>query len=74
MDVSHNSIAELENMEYCYCLEVLDLGFNSITTVKETATFLGSVRVLILRNNAITSLAGLEVRLSVSRSQPLLTL
>lgn len=61
LDASHNNIKSIENLQFCYNLEYVDLGFNFITNLTDVAKYLGNVRVLILSNNGLTSLSGLEV-------------
>lgn len=61
LDASHNKITSIQNLQFCYTLEYVDLGFNQITSIEDVAQCLGNVRVLILAYNALSSLSGIEV-------------
>jgi Leucine-rich repeat (LRR) protein len=61
LDASHNKITTIQNLQFCYSLEYVDLAFNQITSLKDVAQCLGNVRVLILAYNYLKSISGLEV-------------
>jgi Leucine-rich repeat (LRR) protein len=61
IDLSHNLIERIENLQFCYSLEILDLSYNKISTLENAVETLGNLKILILRHNKITSTLGLEV-------------
>lgn len=60
LDMSHNKISVIKNLQCCYALEYLDLGFNKISDIKNLADSLGNVKTLILQHNEIRSFFGLQ--------------
>jgi Leucine-rich repeat (LRR) protein len=36
LDLSHNQIESVENLQFCYELEYLDLGFNQIAHMEDS--------------------------------------
>lgn len=62
IDLSYNSIERIENLQFCYSLEILNLSVNKITSVENTGEILGNLKVLILKGNGLKSTEGLEVR------------
>lgn len=60
LDLSHNGIAELENLESLPCLSDLDLSHNRIEQLGALHTKLGNIRCLHLAGNRVESLAGLS--------------
>ncbi|CAN8025499.1 unnamed protein product, partial [Ixodes persulcatus] len=60
LDLSHNGIAELENLESLPCLSDLDLSHNRIEQLGDLHTKLGNIRCLHLAGNRVESLAGLS--------------
>jgi len=60
INLSHNLIERIENLQFCYSLELLDLSYNKISSLENAVETLGNLKVLILRSNKIASTAGLE--------------
>ncbi len=60
INLSHNRIAIVSNLEYCYSLERLDLSHNLISSLDDVFVVLGNVHQLNLSANYITSTSGLE--------------
>lgn len=67
LDLSHNLIARIENTEHCYNLSYLNLGHNRIEAVNAINLVLGNVSVLILRDNWLSSMLGLEKLFNLRR-------
>jgi hypothetical protein len=67
LDLSHNLIARIENTEHCYNLSYLNLGHNRIEAVNAINLVLGNVSVLILRDNMLSSMLGLEKLFNLRR-------
>ena len=60
LDLSHNIISKIENLEYCINLSYLNLGFNKISNTLDVNFTLGNIRILILKSNGISELDGLD--------------
>ncbi|KAG6554019.1 hypothetical protein Mapa_004936 [Marchantia paleacea] len=60
LDLSRNRFAKVANMQKSAKLKFLDVGFNHITSVANLHQILLGVTKLVLRNNALVSLRGLE--------------
>ncbi len=60
LDLSHNILTRFENIEFCYNLVLLDMSFNRLTSMHRCNEYLGNVKVLLLKNNALESTEGLE--------------
>lgn len=61
LDISHNEIGELtEHLRALFRLRYLNAGFNRITSLSRLCECLGQVSVLIVRNNELLTLDGLE--------------
>jgi Leucine-rich repeat (LRR) protein len=61
LDLSNNLIERIENLQFCYSLLFLDLGFNRIQSVHNTVESLGNLKFLVLRNNGLRSTLGMLV-------------
>ncbi|XP_047340407.1 serine/threonine-protein kinase 11-interacting protein-like [Impatiens glandulifera] len=61
LDLSRNNIAKVDNLLKCTRLKYLDLGFNHLRTIT-SFVFEASLNIvkLVLRNNALTTLRGIE--------------
>lgn len=60
LDLSHNLIAKVENLQFCYQLEQLDVGYNRITSVETIYETIGNIKVLSLKKNNIYSTRSLH--------------
>ncbi|KAL4196789.1 hypothetical protein AMTRI_Chr04g247990 [Amborella trichopoda] len=60
LDLSHNSFAKVDNLWRCTKLRYLDLGFNHLRTIASLKEVTCPITKLVLRNNALTSLNGIE--------------
>lgn len=60
LDLSRNRFAKIANLHKCMQLKYLDLGFNSIRTISSLNEVTARISKLILRNNALTTLHGIE--------------
>jgi hypothetical protein len=60
IDLSYNSIERIENLQFCYSLEYLNLSVNKIINVENTGEILGNLKILILKGNGLKSTEGLE--------------
>lgn len=67
VDLSHNLIERIENLQFCYNLSSLDLSFNRIRSVHSSVHFLGNLKSLMLRGNGLSSTLGLEKLLGLER-------
>lgn len=65
--LSHNRIKKIENLEQCVFLNLLDVGFNKIDSVQDLHLTLGGLKILILRNNSLTSTSSLEKIFSLEK-------
>ncbi|XP_043694724.1 uncharacterized protein LOC122645478 isoform X2 [Telopea speciosissima] len=60
LDLSRNRFAKVDNLRKCSKLRYLDLGFNQLRTIASFAEISCSIVKLVLRNNALTTLRGIE--------------
>ncbi|CAA6664810.1 unnamed protein product [Spirodela intermedia] len=60
LDLSRNHFAKVDNLRKCTKLFHLDLGFNHLRTVASLSEVLCPIVKLVLRNNALTTLRGIE--------------
>ncbi|GLJ13675.1 hypothetical protein SUGI_0217970 [Cryptomeria japonica] len=60
LDLSRNRFAKIANLRKCTKLKHLDLGFNHIRTISSLNEVTFGISKLILRNNALTTLRGIE--------------
>jgi hypothetical protein len=67
LDLSHNLIGRIEHTEHCYNLGYLNLGNNRIESISDINLVLGNVSVLILRDNQLSSMLGLEKLFNLRR-------
>ncbi|GAB2292618.1 hypothetical protein Dimus_026855 [Dionaea muscipula] len=60
LDLSRNKFAKVDNLRKCLKLMHLDLGFNQLRSVAAFIEVTCQISKLVLRNNALTTLRGLE--------------
>ncbi|CAJ1936584.1 unnamed protein product [Sphenostylis stenocarpa] len=60
LDLSRNKFAKVDNLHKCTKLKHLDLGFNHLRTFAPFALVSRHIVKLVLRNNALTTLSGIE--------------
>ncbi|XP_044465486.1 uncharacterized protein LOC123195732 isoform X3 [Mangifera indica] len=60
LDLSRNKFAKIDNLRKCTKLKHLDLGFNHLRTITSFSEVSCHIVKLVLRNNALTSLHGIE--------------
>nr|XP_027191193.1 uncharacterized protein LOC101491780 isoform X2 [Cicer arietinum] len=60
LDLSRNKFAKVDNLHYCTKLKHLDLGFNHLRTFAPFTQVSCHIVKLVLRNNALTTLRGIE--------------
>ncbi|KAG2305097.1 hypothetical protein Bca4012_064170 [Brassica carinata] len=60
LDLSRNKFAKVDNLRRCTKLKHLDLGFNHLRTVSHLSQISCHLVKLVLRNNALTTLRGIE--------------
>ncbi|XP_023530675.1 uncharacterized protein LOC111793156 isoform X1 [Cucurbita pepo subsp. pepo] len=60
LDLSRNKFAKVDNLRKCVKLKHLDLGFNHLRTVASFTEVPSNLIKLVLRNNALTTLRGIE--------------
>ncbi|KAK3406093.1 hypothetical protein EUGRSUZ_K02277 [Eucalyptus grandis] len=60
LDLSRNKFSKLGNLRKCMKLKHLDLGFNNLRTISSFTEVTSHLVKLVLRNNAITTLHGIE--------------
>ncbi|KAM1026596.1 hypothetical protein ACFX2I_039439 [Malus domestica] len=60
LDLSRNKFAKVDNLRKCVKLKHLDLGFNQLRTISSFGQVTCRLLKLVLRNNAITTLRGIE--------------
>ncbi|XVE58880.1 hypothetical protein DITRI_Ditri04bG0204600 [Diplodiscus trichospermus] len=60
LDLSRNKFAKVDNLRKCAKLKHLDLGFNQLRSISSFSEVSCHVVKLVLRNNALTKLSGIE--------------
>ncbi|GER32958.1 outer arm dynein light chain 1 protein [Striga asiatica] len=60
LDLSRNKFAKADNLRKCTKLKNVDLGFNNLRSITSFGEVSCQIVKLVLRNNALTSLHGLE--------------
>ncbi|CAK7349562.1 unnamed protein product [Dovyalis caffra] len=60
LDLSRNKFAKVDNLRKCTKLKHLDLGFNHLRSIAPFCEVSCHIVKLVLRNNALTTLHGLE--------------
>ncbi|XP_031281971.1 uncharacterized protein LOC116140486 isoform X1 [Pistacia vera] len=60
LDLSRNKFAKIDNLRKCTKLKHLDLGFNHLRSITGFSEVSCHIVKLVLRNNALTSLHGIE--------------
>ncbi|KAL2480181.1 Outer arm dynein light chain 1 protein [Abeliophyllum distichum] len=60
LDLSRNKFAKVDNLWKCTKLKHLDLGFNNLISIASFSEVSCQIVKLVLRNNALTTLRGIE--------------
>ncbi|KAI3463671.1 hypothetical protein Pfo_020334 [Paulownia fortunei] len=60
LDLSRNKFAKVDNLKKCTKLKHVDLGFNNLRSIASFSEVSCQIVKLVLRNNALTSLHGIE--------------
>ncbi|KVI07838.1 uncharacterized protein LOC112512622 isoform X3 [Cynara cardunculus var. scolymus] len=60
LDLSRNKFAKVDNLWRCSKLKHLDLGFNQLRTITSFSKVSCQIVKLVLRNNALTTMRGVE--------------
>ncbi|XP_024015064.1 uncharacterized protein LOC18024673 isoform X2 [Eutrema salsugineum] len=60
LDLSRNKFAKVDNLRRCSKLKHLDLGFNQLRKISHLSEVSCHLVKLVLRNNALTTLRGIE--------------
>ncbi|KAI4347277.1 hypothetical protein L6164_008100 [Bauhinia variegata] len=60
LDLSRNKFAKVDNLQKCTRLKHLDLGFNHLRSIAPFSQVSCHIVKLVLRNNALTTLRGIE--------------
>ncbi|XP_046731042.1 nischarin isoform X2 [Silurus meridionalis] len=60
LDLGHNFLSMVENLQYLYNLVHLDLSFNKLTVLEGVHTKLGNIKTLNLAGNQLETLSGLS--------------
>ncbi|KAL1112719.1 hypothetical protein V6Z11_D02G144200 [Gossypium hirsutum] len=60
LDLSRNKFAKVDNLQKCANLKHLDLGFNQLRSISSFSEVCCHVVKLVLRNNALSTLRGIE--------------
>lgn len=60
LDLSRNKFTKVDNLRKCTKLKHLDLGFNQLRTIVSLNEVYRQIVKLVLRNNALTTLRGIE--------------
>lgn len=60
LDLSRNQFAKVDNLRKCTKLRNLDLGFNHLRSISYLSEVHSRVGKLVLRNNALTTIRGIE--------------
>ncbi|KAM9813727.1 LOW QUALITY PROTEIN: nischarin [Neosynchiropus ocellatus] len=59
LDLSHNQLSSVENLQYLYNLVHVDLSYNSLQVLEAAHTRLGNIKTLSLAGNQLEKLTGL---------------
>ena len=65
VDLSHNLIKKIDNLQLCYNMVFLNLEFNVISDLTDITQYVGNIKFLILRHNRIESTSGLDMLYAV---------
>ncbi|RAL41473.1 hypothetical protein DM860_010267 [Cuscuta australis] len=60
LNLSRNKFAKVDNLRKCSKLKLLDLGFNHLRSISSFGEVSCSIINLVLRNNTLTTLRGIE--------------
>ncbi|XP_060766914.1 nischarin isoform X3 [Neoarius graeffei] len=60
LDLGHNFLSLVENLQYLYNLVHLDLSYNKLTVLEGVHTKLGNIKTLNLAGNQLETLSGLS--------------
>ncbi|XP_076865349.1 nischarin isoform X2 [Brachyhypopomus gauderio] len=60
LDLSHNELSLVENLQHLYNLVHLDLSYNKLTVLEGVHTKLGNIKTLNLAGNQLETLCGLS--------------
>ncbi|XP_042060875.1 serine/threonine-protein kinase 11-interacting protein-like [Salvia splendens] len=60
LDLSRNKFTKVDNLRKCTKLKHVDLGFNNLRSIASLSEVSCQIVKLVLRNNALTSLHGIE--------------
>ncbi|KAL3512164.1 hypothetical protein ACH5RR_024881 [Cinchona calisaya] len=60
LDLSRNKFAKVDNLRKCTKLKHLDLGFNHLRSIASLSEVSCQIVKLVLRNNALTTLRGIQ--------------
>ncbi|EPS72380.1 hypothetical protein M569_02377, partial [Genlisea aurea] len=60
LDLSRNKFAKVDNLNKCARLKLVDLGYNRLKSIASFAEVYCRIEKLVLRNNALISLHGIE--------------
>ncbi|KAM5280558.1 nischarin isoform 2-T2 [Ctenodactylus gundi] len=60
LDLSHNGVLLLDNLQHLYNLVHLDLSYNKLSSLEGVHTKLGNIKTLNLAGNLLESLSGLQ--------------
>ncbi|XP_071903402.1 uncharacterized protein [Coffea arabica] len=60
LDLSRNKFSKVDNLRKCTKLKHLDLGFNHLRSIASFSEVLCQIVKLVLRNNALTTLRGIQ--------------
>ncbi|XP_019579879.2 nischarin isoform X3 [Rhinolophus sinicus] len=60
LDLSHNGVLLVDNLQHLYNLVHLDLSYNKLSSLKGVHTKLGNIKTLNLAGNLLESLSGLH--------------
>ncbi|XP_028681214.2 LOW QUALITY PROTEIN: nischarin [Erpetoichthys calabaricus] len=60
LDLSHNGLSRVENLQHLYNLIHLDLSYNKLSLLESLHTKLGNIKTLNLSGNLLESLSGLN--------------
>jgi Leucine-rich repeat (LRR) protein len=67
IDLSHNLISQIKNLQMCIKLESLDVSFNRIADLTNIRQMVGGIKILNLRHNNISDTTGLDKLYSLEK-------